>query len=253
MARRKKRARWRRRGVPRTLYKLLSALLVTGALFFSLIWFFRVETVEVGGNVRYTDQQVVAASGVSVGDNLYLLNKFEMRDALFAQLPYVGEVSIYRRLPSTLVIEVREQTAAALYLSDGKGWLISSSGRLLEQTDGTEQEGIPVVTGSALLVPKAGETMVLPEAERLRQSKLLELLQALEAQEMLAQTDSVDLQDPSTLQIGYDGRFTVKLRWDADCEEKLKRLSYVVEQLQRNEVGTIDMTVDGTTRFIPKS
>ena len=49
----------------------------------------------------------------------------------------------------------------------------------------------------------------------------------------------------------YMGRFQVEFLWDADFNYKLDYLAAVVEKLEANEKGTIDMTQDGKASFIP--
>ena len=60
-----------------------------------------------------TVEEVVAASGIEIEDNLFLLNKYSAAQAIFEKLPYVEEVTINRALPDTIVITERECAAAA--------------------------------------------------------------------------------------------------------------------------------------------
>ena len=69
------RTRRRSRGRFGPLFKLLCVVAVIVALTVGATVFFRVETVTVTGNQRYTEEEIVAASGIQLGDNLYSLNK----------------------------------------------------------------------------------------------------------------------------------------------------------------------------------
>lgn len=77
MARRRHSNRRRRRGNFGFLYKLLSVLVICAAVVMALTLFFRVDTIEVTGTERYTEKDVIEASGIQLGDNLFLLNKYE--------------------------------------------------------------------------------------------------------------------------------------------------------------------------------
>ena len=71
MARQRRHARpKRRRGRFSGLYKVLSILLVAAAVVLACVVFFRVNSVEVEGNVRYTAEDIIEASGIQIGDNL---------------------------------------------------------------------------------------------------------------------------------------------------------------------------------------
>ena len=118
--------RRRRRGRLSFLWKPLAALIILAATVAAVTLFFRMDHITVVGNERYTEQQVLEASGLELGSNLYFVNKYDVKEAIFAQLPYVEEIRINRKLPDTLCIEVRECTAVA-GIRDGRGvWLVSA-------------------------------------------------------------------------------------------------------------------------------
>lgn len=115
MARRSSRSRKRRRNRGRLgpLFKVLCLLALVVALTAGATVFFRVEQVVVTGNSRYTQEEIVEVTGIQQGDNLYGWNKFAIAQRLRETLPYIGEVSIRRALPNTVIITVVEWDAVA--------------------------------------------------------------------------------------------------------------------------------------------
>lgn len=107
------RTRRRNRGRLGPLFKLLCLIALVVALTAGATVFFRVETVAVSGNSRYTEEEIVAASGIQLNENLYGWNKFKVEQRLYQTLPYIGDVLIRRSLPSTVVITVTEWDAVA--------------------------------------------------------------------------------------------------------------------------------------------
>ena len=107
------RTRRKNRGRFGPLFKLLCVVAVVVALTVGATVFFRVEQVTVSGNRRYTEEEIIAASGIELGDNLYSLNKVRIDRNIRTTLPYIGEMSINRVLPSTIVIRVDEWEAVA--------------------------------------------------------------------------------------------------------------------------------------------
>ena len=87
MARRRHSNRRHRGGSFGFLYKVLSMLVICGAIVAALTLFFRVGTVVVTGQERYTAEEVREASGVAEGDNLILLNKHTVAHQLVEKLP----------------------------------------------------------------------------------------------------------------------------------------------------------------------
>ena len=107
----RKRKRGRRRfGL---LFKLLCGAALVAAATLGATVFFQVETIAVTGNSRYTQDEIIAASGVQVGDNLFRMNKKQISQEILHQLPYVESVSILRGLPSTITFQVTEWDAVA--------------------------------------------------------------------------------------------------------------------------------------------
>lgn len=251
----RRRNRRRRRGRASFPLKFLCLVLVLAAAVTALTMLFRVEHIVTDGNVRYSDEELIAASGVQRGDNLVLLRKYQVKQEIFAQLPYVETVSISRSYPDTLVLSVSECTAAAA-LSDGtESWLMSGGGKLLETTESVP-EGCVSVTGCTLLSPAAGEDAAFIEEDSYKRSYLLKLLDAAGEQQLLAVIGEIDLSDGSCIRFTYSGRFTVKLPWDADMGRSLRAVQKVVsEKLESNERGVIDLmnlAGEGRAYFIPE-
>ena len=70
----KRRNRRRRRGRASFPLRLLSLIIVIAAIVGALTMFFRIDTIVVQGNARYTDEQIIEAAGVQKEQNLVLLN-----------------------------------------------------------------------------------------------------------------------------------------------------------------------------------
>lgn len=279
----RKRKRGRRRfGL---LFKLLCGAALVAAATLGATVFFQVETIAVVGNSRYTAQEVIDASGVQIGDNLFQMNKNQISQRILQQLPYVGEVSPQRGLPSTLTIQVTEISAAArveVYQEaslqaettdesggaeeDSSGqtdgaegeeeepqtladqpWLISTSGKLLEVAP--EGSGALSVTGLTVLAPQSGTMLAVPQEQQYRLDALKELLSALEEMGQLDQVSSIDLTHSTWVGMRYRGTFDARLPLGEDLSHSLAVLSAAVENTiqTRGEqaAGTMDLTQEG--------
>lgn len=244
MARRRNSNRRHRRGSFRFLYKLLSIVVICAAVILALTLFFRVDTVEVTGQHRYSAEEIREATGISIGDNLYLLNKYDAVNRLQAALPYIEEVRINRRLPDTLTIEVTECAFTFALCQEGTVWYISPSGRIVEQGTIPVDPEVPAIDGCTLLSPSVGTPLALATEYASQQQSLLELMAALEDADLLEKADAIHLGDLDILTMDYDGRFAVEMRYGADYAQKLRTLEAVIEKLESNETGTIRLTRD---------
>lgn len=265
MAARKKRdRRRRRRGRFGLFYKLLSILVIFAALLIGSVAFFRVNEVTVMGNQRYSAQEIAAASGVSAGDNLFLVNKPQTARAIMKRLPYVKNVTPIRRLPDTLELRVTESAAVAAVEAEGSWWLLDESGKLLEQGDAALRGTLPQVLGlGELTAPALGTRMTVEQELQPKLESLKALLTALSDRGLEGDlTEFIDLSAGNAIYFGYRGCLTVAVPMSGDFGQQAFRLQRVLESFaQRGEIvtGTLDLTYSGkqarllTGRWLPGS
>ena len=251
MARKRNKRRGRRHfGV---IYKMLSLLVICGAIIAAMTLFFRVNTVVITGQQHYSEEEVLAATGIRTGDNLFLLNKYSVAGRIVEQLPYVEELRIKRKLPDTILVELKECGRTMVIVQDDATWFISPSGKIVEQKSASAVGSFGVISGCKLLEPAVGQKIVFSEEDALRQSSLLELLAALESADALKEVNGIRMDDLSSLSMDYMGRFTVRMPYNADYPYKLRMLKAALNsgKIQENMTGTfIMLQEDGQTNFV---
>ena len=248
-----KRKKRRRRGGLGRLLRPISFLLAAGAVVAALTMFFKVEDIRVTGTSRYNAEDIIAASGVELGDNLVLLDRYRVSQRIYTALPYVTDVQPRPKFPSTLEIEVTETRAAATIQGAGGWWLLSAGGKILEAANASLAAEYPRITGVPAQDPAVSAALTLPESSPITAQRLQELLAALASREALPLVDSIDCSSPRELVLRYDGRFKVELYYDADFDFKTACLLSAVDALEPNQKGTLRMTMsdDYEVRFIP--
>ena len=245
------RRRYKKRRRLGFLYKMLVAIAMVVAVAIGATVFFRVEEMVVSGNVRYTAQQVIDASGIVQGDNLFGMNKFDTARRIRRQLPYVEGVNIRRGWPDALILTVTECQAVARLPGEEGEWLISKSGKMLELVENADT-GVIRVDGLHAVQPEAGLPLVVRESQQIRGDGLLALLQGLDKIGMLEKVTWIDMTSPSHILMDYDTRFTVKLPVNGDFDYLLGAMGKAVDTLEDYETGTLDLTVkDYTVVFSP--
>ena len=121
MARKKHKAR-RSKGRLGKVIQFLCIVAVLAAMTVGATVFFQVEQIEVSGNHRYTQEEIVAVTGIVAGDNLFRMNKFAIQDRVKEEMPYIEDILIRRKLPSTITVAVQEWDAVARVLPNS-GWV----------------------------------------------------------------------------------------------------------------------------------
>lgn len=240
----RKRKRGRRRFGP--VFKLLCFFAVAVALTVGATVFFRVETIAVTGNSRYTQEEIVAATGIQTGDNLFRMNKFQLERQVEQALPYIEDVRIRRGLPSAILITVSEWDAVAKIAGGEGDWLISVGGKLLEPAPA--DSAVMTVSGLTPLMPQTGRQLAVSQEEAPRLEALLSLLAVLK-EKGLAQDMSTAQISATRITLRYQDRFDVKLPLNGDLFYKMDVLLKMVADLDQRvgEVasGTLDLTQQG--------
>ena len=252
MAKRRRYNHKRRRGSFSFLYKLLALVLICTAIALALTLFFRIRAIQVSGNDRYTREEIIAAAEVKEGDNLFLMNKYNAAERIRKALPYIETVQFRRMLPDGLSIVVTECADPAAVVQDGKAYLLCDTGNIVDEMAASAARGRMQVKGLTLTGPAVGTQAQAAEGQELTLERLLELMKALDSRGMTGNVSQLDMSDASQLTLRYLDRFDVYFPWDADYGYKLDYLLAVVEKLEVNEKGIINMMQEGKARFIPE-
>ena len=247
--RRHNRTRRARRGRFRVLHQLLAIVLTVAVLFAGCIVFFRVQTVEVTGNRRYTAEEIIAVSGIETGDYLALLDKNYIVRKIRSDFPYVESVSINRNLPDSVLITVTESTAAAAVEAAGSWWLINSSGKLLEEV--SSPGSYATLVGISPMSPTAGSMAVLFQESSIRWEYAMSFLRALQEMGLSGELTSLDCSSAGTFTASYGNRFTLLIPSTGNFDEYLTLFTRAVEEeLDESETGIFDFTHYDSTGYV---
>ena len=144
------RRRRRRTGRQALHYLLILAVATAIMAALSLTVFFKIETVEVTGLTKYAAEEVIQASGVQVGQNLFRVSEKKVNGLLTQQFPYIQEVTLKRSYPARLTLEVTQAQPLGAALTAAGYVLIGNNGRILEAGVDAVDPEVTIVTGMYL-------------------------------------------------------------------------------------------------------
>ena len=249
----------------RLIIQLASIVAMVLAVVLCLSVFFRVETITVSGANAYSAWAIREASGIQEGDYLLTFGKARA----WAELPYVSTVRIGIKLPDTVNRVIEEiDVVYSVQDQDGIWWLITSEGKVMEQTDAAGASDYTKVLGVKIADPQKEKQAVafqnlmeqpdateesLPEGETqahrplivTEQQKLsaaLDILQALELNEIVGEAASVDVSDLSRIELWYGSRYQVNLGENTDMDYKIACLKGAVNKLSTYDSGELDIS-----------
>jgi len=235
------------------LAKLLTFVAIVAAAVFGVAVFFQVNTFEIRGNINYSEEAVIIASGVELGDSILLVNRSEVGSRIVTQLPYVERATVSRQLPGTVVIEVLEGEAVASLQSEyEEHWFIDKTGKLMEQISEDRAGSVTRLVGITALLPVAGDPVLLSDEDEERLQVALDLIAQLESYGLAEQIVSIDISQLYDIVMYYTDRFESQLGSTEELEYKVKYLAYALESLEEKS-GLIDLTFDQDriARFLP--
>lgn len=236
-----KRSQQRRSGA---LFKALIVLITAVAILLAMSVFFKISRVDVVGAETYSEEEVVAASGIEIGENLFFVDRFGAASRIFAQLPYIDSVTVTRQLPNHVLITVSESNAVACVKVDKKLYAINQNGKVISAVEETDAESLIRVKGIELEEPEPGTQLKAVKADAGKLETLVALLQEIYARGMTDDVQDIDLSDALNPSFSYLDRFTVRVGENENISYKLGMLMSAVEQLGDYESGTIDLSID---------
>lgn len=203
--------------------------------------FFDVKEIVCVGQEKLSEDELIKASGVQKGKNVFLTNISEVKNGL-SKIPYVSEYNARRIFPNKIKIWVRESKPVFTVKTEGKYAICDINAKVLEIADENEVGVCEILISDA---PKAQTGKILMDEEDPQYKKLLECIGLLENFDMLKNTNTIDFSDISDIIIYYDGRLKIKLGSASELDYKIKFAEKVIkENISDMERATVDYTGD---------
>lgn len=225
----------RKKAMRRTLILLIVVAILALAVL-SLTVFFPVQTITVSGKTIYSSEQIVKASGIREGDNLFMTGRSAEEDIVRA-LPYVQTVSLKRKFPSTIVLEITANKAAYCYKTKSGFFVCDKSDKLLEVAEELPKDLLQII-GSTVKKTETGTPVTYEKAEK--KTLILKLRAALEKQSV--KTTMIDVSDTLDIYLNVDGRFNVTFGSSGNLELKVAHLAQMVKKIDPDLKGSIDLS-----------
>lgn len=242
----------------RLIVQLITVTAVVLAIVMGLSVFFKVETITVTGADTYSAWAVREASGISEGDKLLTFSKIRAASQIMANLPYVKGVRIGIKLPDTVNIMIEEESVVyAIKSSDGQWWMMDSDGRVVEQANNAK--AATQVLGVTLEAPTVNEKGVATEmtpsetnelgelipvsttgAQRL--TAALQILKALENNDIVGEAASVDVTSTEDIILWYGTRYQVNLGDTSRLDYKVDCMNDAILQMSDYQSGVLDIS-----------
>ncbi len=252
----RRRIRRRRRFVRRAVV-IAVALLVVAAVVFSFIEvakalrgqttsFLGVKAIEVecvDGTVRYSNEEIIVASGIYLNQSLLGLNKVQASQRVLEKFPYLNYVEVKNTSFSTVCIRVAETKVLAAVQAGDQWLIVGENNHVLERvTEENLPSGVVRVVGATML-----STDLRADAlDERRLGVCTTLVQAFAASGLTKDITTIDVTEQTNLHLLWKDRLDIVLGNESNMVGQVAAFKEILPTLIKNNgeniTGRLDMS-----------
>ncbi len=247
-------------------FAITVAILVAATLtVYGFLTVFRVESIQITGAKLLSEADVLEAIRVKEGTHLYAVNPDKITEKIKAQSPYIKSASVSRKLPKTLIVDIREYTLS-YYIEYGEHHYLLTEGLLVLEE--TTPEKAAAQGACPLFLPKLkdpektkdnpdppkiltpGKTLTFEESAN--KAWCLSLLTQIEEMSFAENLTQIDLSDPFALELVVENKYRISLGNERSFTKKLVRADRALTYLNKNMyalAGVLYATEDAPVTF----
>lgn len=203
--------------------------------------FLAVQEILVEGDTRYTDEELIEASGLYVGQSLLSVNKVTAHDNLVAAFPYLEVVEVSNASFYALRIRVTEVPVMAVVEADDRWFVLGENNRALELVDEEHiPEGAVRIRGASFENQVVGKSLLDERSLRICRT----IIAAAKRYDLKNMT-TIDVSKKTKIFLMLDERMQVVLGNETNLTTQIEVLVDTLPTLYKNNgadaAGRVDM------------
>lgn len=248
--RRRQRKANKRKRIMKGLVTMLIILGIIGAIGFGVyqavnLGIFNVTEIEVVGNEIVDAQTVVEASGINVGESIFLIDVNQANYNINA-LMNLDELEISKIMPNKILIRMVESAPICAVNYDNKVYYLSEDKTLIEDGEYLRKTDIPLIFGSdEVTITEIGKEVVVEPYWRF--DTIMNILRDLKKDNNLEKISEVRMTEVNTYEI-VTKNGTVFILWDYN--NYIDNKAYIQNNLDKNTSNMIINLAVGTKPVI---
>ena len=229
----------------KVLFSVIGAIVLLALLFSSPL--FNIKTIDVEGNSKVSDEKMISISSIQFHTNIFSMKK---RDAIekIKTNPYIEDVKIARKLPSTVKIDVIEREPRYMLQFADSYVYINNQGYMLEISN--EALEVPILIGftTDLSNIKAGNRINVEDLEKM--NMVIKIFETVKSNDMGHLVSKIDISNEKNYTIILESEG--KKVYLGDCSDLNTRILYLKAILEKSagRSGEIFLNVDLNTQDV---
>lgn len=216
---------------------LLFILILGAGIGFLFTPVFNLSGIIVTGNEKLTREEIIKAGGTVFGKNIFTVNLKDMGEKI-SKIPYVDSLTVKRRLPDRITVEIRESVPMAFVPSTEGFAVIDKNGKVLESWYDEFLYPLPVLTDFRTEKIVLSEKILTENEENFQ--KTLEILLDLYNNSFMDKIKSVSVADGEII-LTLSDRLTAKMGSYERFNAKVVMVKEIVANLPENQAyGVLD-------------
>jgi len=222
---------------------VIAVLAIAGLIYFGYV-FFQAEVVEVEGNGKYTDIYIEGLADIEPETHMLMLDTDKIKQNIEEAEPYLEVLSVKKKIPKTVVIEVKERQPKALISYSDSYLLADGSANVLEILDALPEERLyPIIEGLTISAVSLGRQVGTEDTFKI--TVMGEILTALENRQLTDSIKSIDLSDINNIRMTSAEDLAIKFGQADKIVDKVKWIDKMLPTLKKDgrTSGVLDVSM----------
>lgn len=232
MAKRKK----RRKAALKRFSIFLCIVAVATFVILSLTVFFPVKKISVIYNgTHYTEEQVIKASGIKKGENLWMTGSSAEED-LPLKLPFIESAEVERKFPSSITIKTKSAEPMFCFATKKDFYICDKNYKVLEIRKKGDNK-LVYITGADIKTTTAGKKLSFVDPKK--KDAIKKLVSKLKEKSL--KLNSIDVSEIVDIKFRVENRLNVDLGSLAYFDGKISQLQEIVKNSQKDVQATLKL------------
>lgn len=231
----------RKRAIRFIKFTMLVFLLIGGGIYFLLSPFFNITEIEIEGNNKLTNEEVISLSQIQLDENTFKIVKNKIEKNI-KQNAYVENVKVNRKLPDKILITIEERTPSYVIIFANAYVYINNQGYFLEISKSKLE--LPIITGYLTKEEdiQVGQRLCLEDLQRL--NDVLQIMQTAESNNISNLITKINIENKQNYILELkDEKKTVHVGDISNLSTKMLYIKSIIEQNKKIE-GEILVNTD---------
>lgn len=225
------------------LVVFLIILVIAGIISFLLTSsLFKINEVEIVNNSKVTLESIKEIVNFDNYRNIFWVNTFAVEKEIEANNAYIESVKVSRKLPNTVVIDVKERTPKYMLQIADSFVYINNQGYMLEVS--TENIGLPIILGfkTDLSNIEVGKRLDVEDLKKMQ--NIIKIVQTANVNEVGEYITKIDISDERNYCLVLEG--LQKNVYLGDCSDLNTKMLYLngILELYKDTPGDIFLNMD---------